>query len=144
MCPDVSISTDIIVAFPGESDAEFEDTMDVLEKVKFEQIFSFKYSPRPMTKAAEFTNQIDETTASARLTRMQSRHNEILDEIVAAQNGKILDVYFEELRANGGVAGRSFNNFLVQVNGSEELLGRTLKVKITDPKRMVLYGELAN
>ncbi len=144
MCPDVSISTDIIVAFPGESDAEFEDTMDVLEKVKFEQIFSFKYSPRPMTKAAEFTNQIDETTASARLIRLQSRHNEILDEIVAAQNGKILDVYFEELRANGGVAGRSFNNFLVQVNGSEELLGRTLKVKITDPKRMVLYGELAN
>lgn len=97
-----------------------------------------------MTKAAEFTNQIDEATASARLTRLQSRHNEILDEIVAAQEGKILDVYFEELRANGGVAGRSFNNFLVQVNGSEELLGRTLKVKITDPKRMVLYGELAN
>ena len=116
MCPEVSISTDIIVAFPGETDEEFEDTMDVLEKVRFEQIFSFKYSPRPMTKAAEFTNQIDEAVAS--------------------------DVYFEELRANGGVAGRSFNNFLVQVAGSEELLGKTLKVRVNDPKRMVLYGEL--
>ena len=142
MCPEVSISTDIIVAFPGETDEEFEDTMDVLEKVRFEQIFSFKYSPRPMTKAAEFTNQIDEAVASARLTRLQSRHNEILDEIVAAQKGKIFDVYFEELRANGGVAGRSFNNFLVQVAGSEGLLGKTLKVRVNDPKRMVLYGEL--
>ena len=142
MCPEVSISTDIIVAFPGESEEEFEDTMDVLEKVRFEQIFSFKYSPRPMTKAAEFTNQIPEAVASARLTRLQSRHNEILDEIVAAQKGKIFDVYFEELRANGGVAGRSFNNFLVQVVGSEELLGKTLKVRVNDPKRMVLYGEL--
>ena len=142
MCPEVSISTDIIVAFPGETDEEFEDTMDVLEKVRFEQIFSFKYSPRPMTKAAEFTNQIPEAVASVRLTRLQSRHNEILDEIVAAQKGKIFDVYFEELRANGGVAGRSFNNFLVQVAGSEELLGKTLKVRVNDPKRMVLYGEL--
>lgn len=95
-----------------------------------------------MTKAAEFTNQIPDAVASARLTRLQSRHNEILDEIVAAQKGKIFDVYFEELRANGGVAGRSFNNFLVQVTGSEELLGKTLKVRVNDPKRMVLYGEL--
>lgn len=141
MCPEVSISTDIIVAFPGETQAEFEDTMEVLERVRFEQIFSFKYSPRPLTKAAEFTNQIPDDIASARLTRLQSRHNEILDEITAAQKDKILEVYFEELRANGAVAGRSFNNFLVQVNGSEELLGKTLKVKITNPKRMVLYGE---
>ncbi len=142
LCPDVNISTDIIVAFPGESDEEFMDTMDVIEKVRFEQIFSFKYSPRPMTKAAEFTNQVPENIASKRLTFLQSRHTEILDEIVAAQKDKIFDVYFEELRANGGVAGRSFNNFLVQVNGSEELLGKTLKVRIDNPKRMVLYGNL--
>ncbi|OPA79636.1 tRNA (N6-isopentenyl adenosine(37)-C2)-methylthiotransferase MiaB [Campylobacter pinnipediorum subsp. pinnipediorum] len=142
LCPDVSISTDIIVAFPGESDEEFMDTMDVIEKVRFEQIFSFKYSPRPMTKAAEFTNQVPENIASKRLTFLQSRHTEILDEIVAAQKDKIFDVYFEELRANGGVAGRSFNNFLVQVNGSEELLGKTLKVRVDNPKRMVLYGNL--
>ncbi|MGG7048234.1 MULTISPECIES: tRNA (N6-isopentenyl adenosine(37)-C2)-methylthiotransferase MiaB [unclassified Campylobacter] len=142
LCPDVSISTDIIVAFPGESDEEFEDTMDVIEKVRFEQIFSFKYSPRPLTKAAEFANQVPENIASTRLTHLQNRHNEILDEIVATQNGKIHEVYFEELRANGGVAGRSFNNFLVQVQGSEELLGKTLKVRIDNPKRMVLYGKL--
>lgn len=142
LVPDVSISTDIIVAFPGESESEFEDTMDVLERVRFEQMFSFKYSPRPLTKAAEFAGQIPDGIASARLTRLQNRHNEILDEIVAHQKGKVFDVYFEELRANGGVAGRSFNNFLVQVNGSEELLGKTLKVRVDEPKRMVLYGEV--
>ncbi|EOI3993218.1 MiaB/RimO family radical SAM methylthiotransferase, partial [Campylobacter jejuni] len=58
MCKDVSISTDVIVAFPGESDKDFEDTMDVLEKVRFEQMFSFKYSKRPLTKAATMPNQI--------------------------------------------------------------------------------------
>ncbi|WP_407842840.1 radical SAM protein, partial [Campylobacter coli] len=52
LCPNVSISTDIIVAFPGESEKDFEETVDVLEKVRFEQIFSFKYSKRPLTKAA--------------------------------------------------------------------------------------------
>ncbi|BCX79707.1 tRNA-2-methylthio-N(6)-dimethylallyladenosine synthase [Campylobacter sp. 19-13652] len=142
LVPDVSISTDIIVAFPGESESEFNDTMDVLERVRFEQMFSFKYSPRPLTKAAEFAGQIPDEIASERLTRLQSRHNEILDEIVARQKGRVFDVYFEELRANGGVAGRSFNNFLVQVNGSEELLGKTLKVRVDEPKRMVLYGEV--
>lgn len=142
LCPDVSISTDIIVAFPGESDEEFEDTMDVLEKIRFEQMFSFKYSPRPLTAAANMTNQVPPEVASERLTRLQTRHNEILDEIVTRQKDKVFDVYFEELRPNGGAAGRSFNNFLIQVNGSEELLGKTLKVKVHEPKRMVLYGEL--
>ena len=55
MIPDVSISTDIIVAFPGESEEDFEDTLDVMRQVRFEQVFSFKYSPRPLTKAATFT-----------------------------------------------------------------------------------------
>lgn len=142
LCPDVSISTDIIVAFPGESDKDFADTMDVLEKVRFEQVFSFKYSKRPLTPAATMTNQVDEKVASERLTLLQSRHNEILDDIVAKEKGKIHEVYFEELRANGGVAGRTYNNFLVQVDGSEELLGKFAKVMIANPRRMVLCGEI--
>ncbi|MCR6578185.1 tRNA (N6-isopentenyl adenosine(37)-C2)-methylthiotransferase MiaB [Campylobacter insulaenigrae] len=142
LCTNVSISTDIIVAFPGESDEDFEDTMDVLEKVHFEQIFSFKYSKRPLTKAATMPNQIPDDVASKRLSILQSRHTEILDEIVAKQQGKIFEVLFEELRSDGNIAGRSDNNFLIQVKGSEELLGQIQKVKITNPKRMVLYGEI--
>jgi len=142
LVPDVSISTDIIVAFPGESDEDFEDSMDVIEKVRFEQIFAFKYSARPLTKAAEFTNQVDPDVASARLSRLQTRQDEILDELSQTKNDKVYDVYFEELRNNGLVAGRSDNNALVQVEGSEELLGKILKVKITNPRRLALYGEV--
>ncbi|WP_162165262.1 tRNA (N6-isopentenyl adenosine(37)-C2)-methylthiotransferase MiaB [Campylobacter fetus] len=142
ICPDVAISTDIIVAFPGESDRDFADTMSVVESIKFEQMFSFKYSSRPLTPAASMTNQVNSDIASNRLSTLQTRHTEILDEIVKAQNNSIHEVYFEELRANSSVAGRTFNNFLVQVDGSEELLGKIQKVKITDPKRMVLYGQI--
>lgn len=142
MCEDVSISTDVIVAFPGESDKDFEDTMDVLKKVRFEQMFSFKYSKRPLTKAATMPNQIPDDIASKRLSILQARHTEILDEIVAKQKDKEFEVLFEELRSEGFVAGRSDNNFLIQVKGSEELLGQMKKVKITNPRRMVLNGEI--
>ncbi|EAJ0348363.1 tRNA (N6-isopentenyl adenosine(37)-C2)-methylthiotransferase MiaB [Campylobacter lari] len=142
MCKDVSISTDVIVAFPGESDKDFEDTMDVLEKVRFEQMFSFKYSKRPLTKAATMPNQIPDDIASKRLSVLQARHTEILDEIVVKQKDKEFEVLFEELRSEGFVAGRSDNNFLIQVKGSEELLGQMKKVKITNPRRMVLNGEI--
>ncbi len=142
LLPDVHISTDIIVGFPGESDADFADTMDVINQVRFEQIFSFKYSPRPETKAATFTNIVDPDIASARLARVQARHDELLDEIAMQSKDKVYEVYFEELRSNGGVAGRADNSFMVQVEGSEELLGETKKVRIINPRRKVLYGEV--
>ncbi len=141
LVPDVHISSDIIIGFPGESEEDFSDTLDVLEKVRFEQLFSFKYSPRPLTKAADMV-QVDASVASRRLSELQARHTEILDEISLCQKDKVFDVYFEELRSEGGVGGRSDNGFMVQVEGSEELLGTTLPVKITNPRRMVLYGEV--
>ena len=143
LCPNLNISTDIIVAYPTESEADFNDTMEVVGKVRFEQIFSFKFSPRPLTPAANLP-LIDDKIASKRLTHLQSFHNEILDEIMAEQKGKIHEVYFEELRENGQVAGRSFSNFLVSVNGSEELLGKTKKVLIEKTQRMVLYGRVTD
>jgi len=142
MVKDVRISTDIIVGFPGESDEDFEETMDVLEKVRFEQLFSFKYSPRPLTKAAEFTNVVDPQIASNRLTRLQKRHEEIVDEISNATLNREFDVYFEELKDDAKVAGRSDNGFMIVAKGSEELLGKTKRVKITYPRRTTLYGEI--
>jgi len=139
---DVHISTDIIVAFPGESEEDFEETLDVIKKVEFEQIFSFKYSPRPLTKAAEFENQIDSKTASIRLSKVQKLHDEILDRKIPKEVGKIYEVYFEELKSKGRVGGRSDNNFLVLVEGSEELLGKFKKVKITKASRHSLFGEI--
>ena len=140
MCENASISTDIIVAFPNESEKDFEDTLEVMNEVRFEQIFSFKYSPRPLTKAALMSGQIEPELATKRLSKLQGRQNEILDEIVARQRLKEFEVLFEEERENG-VAGRSDNNFLVQTQGGAELLGQMKRVKIINPRRMVLYGE---
>ena len=142
LCPKATISTDIIVGFPGESDADFEDTMDVLEKVRFEQLFSFKYSPRPHTEAAEFSEQIENTLAGERLTRLQAKHTEILDEIMDAQLGTVHEVYLDELKANGRVSGRSDDGKLVFVEGSEELLGKIVNVKIVKTSRGALDGVL--
>ena len=141
ICPEVNISTDIIVAYPGESDADFNDTMEVVNEVEFEQIFSFKFSPRPLTPAANLP-LIDDEIASKRLTFLQNRHNEILDKIMQNQVGKTFDVYFEELRPNMQISGRSFSNFNVLANGTEELLGKTKKVLIKSAKRMALDGEI--
>jgi len=143
MVPDVHISTDVIVAFPTEEEEDFLDTLDVVKKVRFEQMFSFKYSPRPLTPAADL-KQIDKDIASRRLTQLQELHTDILDEITLAQKDRVFDVYFEELKSGGMVAGRSDNNFVVQVEASEELLGKTKKVLITQPKRMVLYGQVVD
>jgi len=140
LCPEATISTDVIVGFPGESNADFEDTMDVLEKVRFEQMFSFKYSPRPYTEAAEFSEQIDNVLAGERLTRLQARHTEILDEVMDAQLGSVHSVYFDELKSNGRVSGRSDDGKLVFVEGSEELLGKIVNVKITKTSRGALDG----
>jgi len=142
LCPQATISTDIIVGFPGESEIDFEDTMEVLEKVRFEQMFSFKYSPRPHTEAAAFEDQIDDALAGERLTKLQTRHTEILDEIMDAQMGKIHKVYFDELKPNGRISGRSDDGKLFFVKGSEELLGCIVDIKVTKTSRGALEGVL--
>ncbi len=144
MVPNVSISTDIIVAFAGESDEDIKDTIDVMNQVKFEQVFSFKYSPRPQTEAEFFPNTIDPQTASARLTAIQELHIKQLDENNASKLGNIYTVYFEELYNDGYVSGRSDNNIVIKVKGSKELLGKFIDVKITSIGRTVLTGEIIN
>jgi tRNA-2-methylthio-N6-dimethylallyladenosine synthase len=140
LCPEATISTDVIVGFPNESDADFEETMEVLEKVRFEQMFSFKYSPRPHTEASSFANQIENSISGARLTRLQARHTEILDEIMDEQMGKVHKVYFDELKPNGKISGRSDDGKLFFVKGSEALLGEIVAVKVTKVSRGALDG----
>jgi tRNA-2-methylthio-N6-dimethylallyladenosine synthase len=142
LAPDATISTDIIVAFPGESDEDFEDSLDVMRQVGFDQIFSFKYSPRPETEAESFTNVVDEDVASHRLTILQDLNNEIIDAKNAQQIGKIYRVYFEGLLKDNFVSGRSDNNILIKIKGSDELLGEFRDVKITSIGRTILTGEV--
>jgi tRNA-2-methylthio-N6-dimethylallyladenosine synthase len=140
LVPEATISTDIIVGFPGESEADFEDTMEVLEAVRFEQMFSFKYSPRPHTEAATYSNQVEDVIAGERLSRLQTRQTEILDEVMSSQLGKVHEVYFDELKPNGKVAGRSDDGKLFLIEGSEELLGKISPIKVTKSSRSVLDG----
>ncbi|MDY0121013.1 MAG: tRNA (N6-isopentenyl adenosine(37)-C2)-methylthiotransferase MiaB [Sulfurimonas sp.] len=143
-CPEVSISTDIIVAFPGESDEDFLDTLDVVKRVGFDQIFSFKYSPRPQTEAEHFTNTVDPDVASARLTELQELSTQIIDAKNAKLLGKVFRVYFEDLNQDYYVSGRSDNNIVIKVKGSDELLGTFRDVKITAIGRTILTGELVD
>jgi tRNA-2-methylthio-N6-dimethylallyladenosine synthase len=142
IAPEATISTDIIVAFPGESDEDFEETIDVMKKVKFDQIFSFKYSPRPLTEAQHFKDVVDSGVASDRLSYLQALQQEIIDEKNKSRIGQIHTVYFEELSADGYVSGRSDNNLMIKVKGSEELLGRFRDVKITQANRTVFTGDI--
>ncbi len=138
----VSISSDVIVAFPGESDDDFKQTLEVVKEASFEQMFSFKYSPRPLTEAADFDGVVDESIASARLKELQTLHDNMLDEKSLKHLGTIHKVYFEELRSDGYVAGRSDNNLLIKVKGGDELLGEIRGVKIKETARMSYTGEL--
>ena len=144
VCPQASISTDIIVAFPGETDEDFEETIDVMKKVKFDQIFSFKYSPRPETEAQHYTNVVDPAVASERLSYLQALYTQLLDEKSQEQLGKVYEVYFEDLNADGYVSGRTDNNLVVKVKGSEELLGEFRNVKITKIGRTIYTGEIVD
>jgi len=141
-CPEVSISTDIIVAFPGESDADFEETVDVMKQVRFNQVFSFKYSPRPETEAEHFTNIVDSEVGSERLSYLQELQNSMIDTMQKNSVGKTYRVYFEALIKNGYVSGRSDNNIVIKVKGSEELLGQFKDIKITEAGRTILTGEI--
>jgi len=142
LAPEATLSTDVIVGFPGESYEDFEATMAVLEAVRFEQMFSFKYSPRPLTEAAEFEEQVDDTVAGERLQRLQTRHNAILDEVMDAQMGRVHRVYFDELKPGGRIAGRTDDGKLVFASGSEELLGQIHDVEITRTSRAALDGRV--
>lgn len=142
LVPDVRISTDIIVAFPTETKEDFEDTIDVIQKVKFDQIFNFKYSPRPHTAALELDSIVSEDEAQQRLDKVIELHKSHQIELMAQNIGKTLQVMFEELKPNGEVSGFSDNYIQVFVKGSEELLGKIVDVKITDASRTTLRGEV--
>jgi len=141
ICPEATISTDIIVAFPGESDEDFEETLDVMRKVEFDQIFSFKYSPRPLTEAENFP-PVDAEVAKQRLITLQNLHQEIVDKKIQNLKGKTFEVYFEELSKDLHVSGRTHNNIIVKAKGSEELLGKFKKVYITEVARTIMTGEI--
>ena len=135
--PNVSITTDIIVGFPGESEEDFKDTLEVVEKVGFEQIFSFVYSPRPLTEAAKFKDQVDKEVAKKRLYKLQDLHAKILEKKAKEHIGKVYKVLVEE----EGV-GKSDNFFTVKLDKNPDLIGKIVDVKIVDANKHSLKGKV--
>jgi tRNA-2-methylthio-N6-dimethylallyladenosine synthase len=140
--PEVRITTDIIVGFPGESDEDFEDTIDVINQVKFDQIFNFKYSPRPNTQAQKMENIVTDDIATKRLTEVIELHKQHQSENMEHNIGKTMKVFFEDLKPNGEIMGFSDNGIQVFVEGSEELLGKVFDVKIISNSRTSLKGQV--
>ncbi len=147
VCPEIAITTDIIVGFPGETEDDFEATMDLLEKLRYHGAFSFKYSDRPLAKAGNFDNKVDEDVKAARLLRLQARQNEI----TLARNrdyvGKRLRVMVEgkSRAAHGQLMGRADTNQIVNFDSVSPLLpGQIVEVDIREGLRNSLRGVPAN
>lgn len=143
LVPDVTISTDIIVGFPGETHADFEDTMDVVRQSQFEMMYSFKYSPRPLTAAATFDNPVDEEIASWRLETLQRFQERIREDAAARQIGKTHFVLFEDHKDDGYLFGKSDNGFVIKTQGEASLVGMIAPVVVTHAGRHTLTGTLA-
>ena len=148
LIPQLSIGTDIIVGFPSEIEEDFLDTLDVLEKVRFDTLYSFIYSSRPHTEAHQWlesgeTNLVDEEVAKERLMRLKDRHKEILAEDNAKQIGTIHQVLIESFdEENLWLEGRSDTNKLVRICAGRNLIGALCDVRITEVKGAQLMGAL--
>jgi len=142
--PNVGISTDIIVGFPGENEAEFQETMDVMEVVKFDSAFTFKYSSRPGTKAAEFDDHVPEDEKQHRLERlieMQQKHTLFRNKTIVGRVEMVL-VEKESKRSKKQWAGRTDANKWVVFNKENAKIKDLIPVKIMDARGITLHGEI--
>ncbi len=147
--PNISLSTDLIVGFPGETEEQFMETMSLLDEVEYESIYAFKYSPRPFTKAARFGDQIPEEVKAERLDLLLKKHREQIFSVCSKYEGQTFKVLIEKLddRNEGVVTGRNTRNQLVHIKNTtgrndKELIGTTLNVRIDVAKPQTLYGTL--
>ncbi|MGE5527596.1 MAG: tRNA (N6-isopentenyl adenosine(37)-C2)-methylthiotransferase MiaB [Patescibacteria group bacterium] len=142
--PGIALTTDVIVGFPGETDEDFRDTLDLVEEVRFDGAFTFAYSPRLGTKAADLPDQLPEEVKKERLYRLIEVQNRISREINEGLRGKVEEVLVEgpSERAPEIWCGRTRGNKLVLFRGPSEE-GSLVPVRITDPHTWTLHGELA-
>ena len=142
--PNVSMSTDIIVGFPGETEEDFEETISLVEECKFDNAFTFIYSPRENTPASKLEDNVPLEEKEKRLYRL----NEIVNKYFLENNkklvGKKVPVLVEGKNTNGkdGLYGYTDTNKLINFNGDESLTGKIILVKVTDAKTWSLDGEI--
>jgi len=148
--PDICITSDFIVGFPGETEQDFEATMKLIEEVGFDNSFSYLYSPRPGTPAAEMRDDTPHEVKAARLKRLQDRIMEMEHEVALGMLGSVQRVLVEGVSKKDAqeLAGRTDNNRVVNfcgapdMAGSQAMIGRFVEVKVTEVVRHTLRGEL--
>jgi tRNA-2-methylthio-N6-dimethylallyladenosine synthase len=141
--PDIALSSDFIVGFPGERDADFEATLQLVREVRYAGAFSFKYSRRPGTPASAMPGQVAEEVKDERLARLNAVLEEQQMAFNAGQVGRVLPVLFEKLgRHPGQIIGRSPYLQSVHVTAPERLIGQIVPVRIESAARNSLAGDL--
>ncbi len=141
LLPEASLTTDLIVGFPGETEEQFENTLRLVEEVGFDACNTAAYSPREGTKAATFPDQVDEETKQRRLWAL----NQLAERVAYARNrplvGTVQEVLVEEQGRGGGLVGRTRTNKVVTFDGPPDLVGRCVPVRIREAGSWVLRGE---
>jgi tRNA-2-methylthio-N6-dimethylallyladenosine synthase len=144
--PDISISSDFIVGFPGETQEDFERTMELIEEIGFDHSFSFIFSARPGTPAAEYADDVPLAEKQQRLERLQRRINEMSLQISRRMVGSVQRVLVERQsrKDKGQLAGRTENNRVVNFDGPAELIGNFVELTISEALPNSLRGELTD
>ena len=144
ICPDISITSDIIVGFPGETEEDFQSTLDLMEKIRFDNTFSFKYSEREGTAAIALDGKVPEGVKRERLQILQSLQGEHTLERNKISVGRVEEVLVEGFSRNSreDVFGRTRSNRIVNFRGDSSLIGKTVSVSITEAFQHSLKGKL--
>jgi tRNA-2-methylthio-N6-dimethylallyladenosine synthase len=144
-CPDMGLSSDVMVGFPGESEEDFRQTLQLMREIRFDNLFSFSYSDRPHARASQLPDKLPEEVKGARLRELQNLQMEIVLEKNRAEIGCIREVLVEGLskQSEGSqLTGRTEQNRIVNFEGPAELVGRLVKVRISDAFQHSLRGGL--
>ena len=144
--PDISISSDFIVGFPGETDSDFKETLDLIDTIGFDQSFSFIFSPRPNTPASKMEDTTDYKIKLERLDQLQSKINEnsrLISESMVGSDQTVL-VEKKSKKTNNQLSGRTENNRWVNFDGHENLIGQMIELRITEALPNSLRARIIN
>ena len=142
--PDISLTTDIIVGFPGETEEDFQETLDVVRKVRYESAFTFIYSKRTGTPAAAMEEQVPQDVVKDRFDRLLKEVQEIAGEVCGVHQGTVQEVLVESVNDHDPslMTGRMSNNLLVHFPGDEQLIGKLVQVRLEDCRGFYYLGHM--
>lgn len=142
--PELSITSDVIVGFPGETYEEFKDTLSLIERVKYTSLFTFIFSPRPGTKAYAMPDEISREEKGKWFKELTDLQESIAGQRTASMKGKTYRVLVEEkAKGEGMLSGRTQGNVIIEFPGDKNLIGNFADVTVTNPRTWIVYGELS-